>query len=112
MASPPPPSSVGRAHQLCRIHACWWGWRSAAQELGDLEREVEGLPGVQAGVAARLVALLEVVAEHLVAPAQALGDVLAGELDVHATGPHVGVVTGPEEPVQLAHDAVELARLV
>ena len=56
-----------------------------AQELGGLEREIERLAGVEPRVAHGLVPLLEVGAEDLLGPAQALGDVLAGELDVDAT---------------------------
>src|SRR5262245_43945503 len=61
-----------------------------AQELGGLEGEVERLAGVEPRIALGLVALLEMLAEHLEAAADALGDVLARELDVHTAGPHLG----------------------
>src|SRR6516165_9789652 len=51
------------------------GGALAAQQLGGLEREVERLASVEPRVALGLVALLQVVAEHLCAPADALGDV-------------------------------------
>ena len=41
------------------------------------------------GSQTRLVARFEVFAAHFVAAAEALGDVVAGELDVHAARPHV-----------------------
>src|SRR5215212_8714452 len=86
--------------------------RSAAEELGDLEREVERLAGVEPRVATGLVALLQVGAQHLVAAPQAFGHVLAGELDVHTARPHLCGVTCREESVQLAHDVLEVAGLV
>jgi MFS family permease len=61
--------------------------------------------------AASLVALLQVIAEHPRLP-PSIGDVLAGELHVHTTGPHVGDVAGSEEAVQLSHDLAEIAGLV
>src|SRR3954449_4922649 len=82
------------------------------QQLRHLEREVERLPGVEARVALGLVALLEMVAEDLVAAAEALGDVLAGELDVHAAGPDVVGVARGEEAMELAHHVDEVTRLV
>ena len=71
-----------------------------AEELGDLEGEVEGLAGVEAGVAHRLVSALELVAEHFLGSAETLGHVLAGELDVHAAGPDVGCPAHGEEAVR------------
>src|SRR5437762_640223 len=58
-----------------------------AQELGHPEREVERLPGVEPGVAHRRVAGVEVVVEDLLGPAEAFRDVVAGQLNVHATRP-------------------------
>ncbi len=55
---------------------------SPTQELGHPEGQVERLAGVEARVADRLVALFEVLGQDLLGPAQALGDVLAGDLDV------------------------------
>src|SRR6476659_791846 len=79
----------------------------AAEELGDVEGEVERLAGVEARVAHRLVALVELVLEHLVGAAEALGDVLARELDVHTTRRDVGGRARGEEPLELAHDVAE-----
>ena len=52
------------------------------------------------------------VVEHLLGAAEALGDVLAGQLDVHAAGPHAGGLAGGEEAAQLAHHVVEAPCLV
>src|SRR5829696_3700354 len=84
---------------------------SAAEQLGDLEGQLQGLTGVQARVAGGLVAAVQVAVGDLVGPAEALGDVLAGELDVDATRVGaLGAVDG-EEPGQLGHDVVEAAGL-
>ena len=66
---------------------CSHGLLSAPQQLGHLEGEIERLAGVQAGVAHRLVAGLEVVGADLVGPPEAFGHVLPGELHVDAAGP-------------------------
>src|SRR4051812_33154352 len=66
-----------------------------AQHLDDEERELERLPGVEPWVARGLVARAEIlVGDHLRA-AQALGDVLAGVLDVDAAR------VGAQPPVHL-----------
>src|SRR5262249_47477019 len=85
---------------------------SAAHQLGNLEGQVERLACVQPRVAQRLVPVLEVVTEDLLGAAEALGDVLAGELDVDAPGPHVSGGAGGEEAAQLAHDVLEAPCLV
>src|SRR3954471_4821573 len=59
----------------------------SAQQLGDAEGQVQGLPGVEAGIADRLVAGVQMLLGGGLGPPQALGDVVAGELDVHAPGP-------------------------
>ena len=83
----------------------------ARSEFGDPEREVEALAGVQSRVAHRLVAIVEVGVAHRVGAAEALGDVLAGELDVDAAGPRALGAVGPDEAADLAHDVVEVAGL-
>src|SRR5437879_6222569 len=69
----------------------FWPYRvvpdSGTQELGDPEGQVEGLAGVEAGVAHALVAGVELVLEDLFGPPEALSDVVAGELEVHAARP-------------------------
>ena len=60
---------------------------SVAEQLGDAEGEVERLAAVEAGVAHRLVAVVELGVEDLLGAAEALGDVVAGQLDVDAAGP-------------------------
>src|SRR3712207_5187795 len=55
---------------------------SAAQHLRDEERQFQRLTGVQPGVTGGLVPAGEVRVADLHRPAEALGDVLTGELDV------------------------------
>ena len=71
--------------------------RSATEQIGDPEGQVERLAGVEAGVAHRLVAGAQVGVEDVLGPAEALGDVVAGELDVHAAGPGAAAAVGVEE---------------
>src|SRR5262249_39699195 len=59
----------------------------AAHELGQAEREVERLPRVQARIAERLVAVVELLLGKVLGAAETLGDVLARVLEVHAPGP-------------------------
>src|SRR5207253_388378 len=81
-------------------------------ELGQAEREVERLPRVQARIAERLVAVVEVLLGQLLRAAEALGHVLARVLEVHAARPDPLDAAGGEEPLELGHDRVEVARLV
>ena len=76
--------------------------RSASHELGDAEGEVERLPPVQARVAERLVAVVELLLEHGLGAAEALGDVLAGELDVDAARPRPDRRGAPRRSPELA----------
>src|SRR3712207_1969391 len=68
---------------------------SATEHLGDQERQLQRLPGVQPRIAGRLVPAVEVLVADLHRAAEALGDVLAGELDVDAAGP------GAQRPVHV-----------
>src|SRR3712207_3556449 len=63
------------------------GEELVTQHLRDQEGELQRLPGVQPRVAGGLVAAVEVLVADLHGPAEALGDVLTGELDVDAAGP-------------------------
>ena len=58
-----------------------------AHQLGDAESEVERLAAVETRVAQRLVAAVELFLAYVLGAADALGHVLAGELDVDPTGP-------------------------
>src|SRR5579863_2593130 len=52
--------------------------------IGDEEGQVQGLAAVEPGVARRLVAVVQVAFRHVLTAADALGHVVAGELDVDA----------------------------
>src|SRR5882762_4882550 len=60
------------------------GAAGRAVQVGDAEGQVEGLAAVQPGVARRLVPVAQVGFGDVLAAADALGDVVAGELDVDA----------------------------
>src|SRR5439155_15082133 len=85
--------------------------RSRAHQLGDAESQIERLARVQARVAERLVAVVELRLEHLLAAAEALRHVLARELEVDAARPGARGAVGGEEALELAHHVVEVARL-
>src|SRR5690606_19624556 len=74
---------------------------SAAEELGDPERQIERLATVEARIAHRLVAQAQVVVDQLLGAAEALGDVVAGQLHVHPAGPGPLGLVGVEEALDL-----------
>ena len=82
-----------------------------SHQLGHAKCEVERLPCVEARVAEALVAGRQLFLEHGGRAAQALGHVLAGELEVDAAGPDVLFATDGEERDDLVHDRVEAAGL-
>src|SRR5690349_6015416 len=95
--------------------ACeWWGagGPSATEHLRDQEGQLEGLAGVQPGVAGGLVPAVEVLVADLHGAAEALGDVLAGQLDVDAAGPGAQAAVDVEEAEHLVDDPVEVPGLV
>src|SRR5919205_3201355 len=83
--------------------------RSGTQHLRDQEGQLEGLTGVQPRVAGGLVPAVEVLVADLHRAAEALGDVLAGELDVDAPRPGAQRPVHVEEAEHLVDDAVEVA---
>src|SRR4051794_9732070 len=85
---------------------------SAPEHLGDEEGQLQRLPGVQPRVARRLVAAVEVLVTDLHRAAEALGDVLTGQLDVDAAGPGAQRPVHVEETEHLVDDPVEVPRLV
>src|SRR5215218_5787893 len=110
--------SERRSMAPCRVppRACeWWGAggpSSPTQHLRHEERQLQRLPGVQAGVAGGLVPAVEVLVADLHRAAEALGDVLTGELDVDAAGPGAQRPVDVEEAEDLVDDAVEVTGLV
>src|SRR5689334_23861499 len=85
---------------------------SATEHLRHEEGELEGLPGVQPRVASGLVPAVEVLVADLHRAAEALGDVLTGQLDVDAAGPGAQRPVDVEEAEHLVDDAVEVPGLV
>src|SRR3954451_17671503 len=83
----------------------------AAQQLGHPERQVDRLPGVQARVAHGFVTRVEVFVEDLLRAAQALGDIVAGELHVNSAGPRALRLVSAKEATDLVENPLEVARL-
>src|SRR4249920_4284815 len=82
------------------------------QHLSDEEGELEGLRAVQPRIADSLIALIQVILDDRVAAADTLGDVVAGELDVNATGVGAECAMHLEEAADLFEHIVEATRLV
>src|SRR5262245_11089433 len=90
----PRPGTAGAGARSRQARSAWKRPRSAsrrgsglAEHLGDEEGQLERLDAVEARVADRLVAVDQVDLAELLATADALGHVVAGELDVDAAGP-------------------------
>src|SRR3954454_20734733 len=83
-----------------------------SHQLGDPEREVERLTCVQARVTERFVPRVELLLEHGLGAAEALRHVLAGDLEMDASGPCADLAMGGEEALDLAQHVVEPAGLV
>src|SRR4051795_6390862 len=105
-------ASVGRVTVSERRSTAPEGKPSATQHLRDQERQLQRLPGVQPRVAGGLVAAVEVLVADLHRAAEALGDVLTGQLDVDAAGPRAQGPVDVEEAEHLVDDAVEVPGLV
>src|SRR5262245_44748036 len=82
------------------------------QELGDQEGHVDGLFGIEAGVADRVVAVAQILMRDGARAAKAFGDVLPGHLQVNAAGMAALGRMHAEEGLHLREDAVERPRLV
>ncbi len=85
---------------------------SVAEHLGDQERQLQALLGVQPGVAGRFVASGQVGIGDVLGAAEALGDVLPGDLDVDPAGMGAQRPMHLEEALHLVDDPVEVAGLV
>src|SRR5262245_9443066 len=85
---------------------------SASNELREMERQVERLAGVQAGIAHRFVPAGEILAADRFGSAEALRHVVARQFDVDTPGPRVVGAARLEEAANLGHDIVEVPRLV
>ena len=86
--------------------------RSAPEHLGHQKCQLQRLLGVQPGVTGGLVTTGEVGVGDLLGTAEALGDVLAGQLDVDPAGVGAEFVVDLEEALHLVDDAVEVSGLV
>src|SRR5436305_15083784 len=82
---------------------------SSTQHLRDQEGQLQRLTGVQSRVAGGLVPAVEVLVADLHGAAEALGDVLAGQLDVDTARPGAQRPMDVEEAEHLVDDPVEVA---
>ena len=101
-----------RGHRRGELRGCRLAAAARLQHLGDEERQLQRLAGVQPRVARRLVPPGQVGVGDLLRAAEALGDVVAGQLDVHAARPRADGRVHLEEAAHLVHDVLEAPRLV
>src|SRR3954471_9262637 len=96
----------------CGRHRLFLTGTFLLQQFGDQESHVDGLFGVETGIADRVIAVVEVLIGDGAGAADAFGDVLAGHLEMHAAG--MGAFGGMdrEERLHFRQDPVERAGLV
>src|SRR4051812_9955380 len=82
------------------------------EQFCNQESHVDGLLGVEAGIADRVVAVVEILVGDGAGATEALGDVLPGHLQMHAAGMGAFGRVDREERLHLRQDAVERPRLV
>src|SRR5690348_18445218 len=88
------------------------GTSKGAVQVSDAEGQVQGLTAVEPGVARGLVPLAQVGFGDVLAAADALGDVVAGEFDVDAARVRAERAVHLEEARDLVEDIVEVPGLV
>src|SRR5690606_954921 len=86
--------------------------RLLLEQVGDQERQLDRLIGIEARVAMGVVAVLQLLVADGARAAGAFGDVLARHLDVNAARMRSFGAVHLEEALHLLEDAVERARLV
>src|SRR3954471_15522109 len=78
--------SRSKSKPRCGRHRLFLAGAFLLQQFGDQESHVDGLFGVEAGIADRVIAVVEVLVGDGACAADAFGDVLAGHLEMHAAG--------------------------
>src|SRR5579863_5946135 len=102
------PRSAPTRARACRRSRCS---PRASQVARDAHRHLERLLVVQARIDAALVRALEVGLRQPARAADAFGDVLAGQLDVHASEPRAELGVQREALLELVDDLVKPPRL-
>src|SRR6202140_681036 len=82
------------------------------EQFGDQESHVDRLLGIEAGIADRVIAVVEILIGDGASAADAFGDVLAGHFQMDAAGMGALRRVDGEERLHLRHDAVERTGLV
>src|SRR5882757_2791481 len=82
------------------------------QQFSDQESHVDGLFGVEAGIADRVIAVVEILVGDGARAADAFGDVLTGHLQMHAAGVGAFGRMDGEERLHFRQHPVERAGLV
>src|SRR3954468_1558187 len=101
-----------KSESRCGRHRLFLGHAILLQQFGDQESHVDGLFGVETGIADRVIAVVEVLVGDGAGAADAFGDVLPGHFQVHAAGMRAFSGVDGEERLHLRQHAVERAGLV
>src|SRR6202171_4209179 len=80
------------------------------EQFGDQERHIDRLLGIEAGIADRVIAVVEILVGDGARAADAFGDVLAGHFQVHAAGMGAFRRMDGEERLHLGQHPVERPR--
>src|SRR5689334_23185259 len=104
--------SRSKSEARCGRHRLFLAGTLLLEQFGDQEGHVDRLFGVEAGVADRVVAVVEILVGDGAGAADAFGDVLPGHLQVHAAGMGAFGGMNGEERFHLRQHAVERPGLV
>src|SRR6476659_9946522 len=104
--------SRSKSKSRCSRHRLILAPAILLEQFGDQEGHVDGLFGIETGIAGRVIAVVEVLVGDGAGAADAFGDVLPGHFQVHAAG--MGAFGGMdgEERFHLRQHAVERPGLV
>src|SRR5450631_3296640 len=82
------------------------------EQFGDQERHIDRLLGIEAGIAHRVITIVEILIGDGAGAADAFGDVLAGHFQMHAAGMGTFRSMDGEERLHLRQDPVERPGIV
>src|SRR6185436_13292320 len=104
--------SRSKSKSRCGRHRLFLTGAFLLQQFGDQESHVDGLLGIEAGIADRVIAIVEVLVGDGAGTADAFGDVLPGHFEMDAAGMGALRRVDGEERLHLRQHAVERTRLV
>src|SRR5881275_2088069 len=104
--------SRSKSESRCGRHRPFLARAFLLEQFGDQEGHVDRLFGIEAGIADRVIAVVEVLVGDGAGAADAFGDVLPGHFQVHAAGMGALRCVDGEERLHLRQHPVERTGLV